>query len=89
MNTADVKLYDLVLVVELQLGGKIERKCVPSLTYRFFFCVCQKNKTDKGKNVPFISYRYPSLFEVDPFSASVTQFCFPDMEKFPAVAMPK
>jgi len=60
----DMKLYDLLLVVELQLG-------------------------DKGQNVPFISYRYPSLFEVDPFSASVTQFCFPDIGKFPTVAMPK
>lgn len=44
---------------------------------------------DGGKNVPFISYRFPSLFEQDPFSASVTQFCFPDINKFPAVAMPK
>mmetsp|Transcript_1460 Transcript_1460/g.1861 ORF Transcript_1460/g.1861 Transcript_1460/m.1861 type:complete len:633 (-) Transcript_1460:56-1954(-) len=63
-TTNEVKLYDLVLVVELQ-------------------------QESNGKNAPFISYRYPSLFEVDPFSASVTQFCFPDMEKFPAVAMPK
>ena len=42
-----------------------------------------------GKNVPFISYRYPQLFEVDPFSASVTQFCFPDINKFPATVMPE
>lgn len=52
------KLYDVVLVVELQQG-------------------------EGGKNAPFISYRYPSLFEQDPFTASVTQFCFPDMNHFP------
>ena len=46
-------------------------------------------RPEGGKNAPFISYRYPSLFEQDPFTASVTQFCFPDMNHFPTDHMDK
>ena len=42
-----------------------------------------------GKSVPFISYKYPATFDQDTFSASVTQFCFPDINQFPTEVMPR
>lgn len=62
MSATVKKLFDVVLVVELQ------------------------EEADGAVN-PFISYRFPQLFEKDPFSASVTQFCFPDKEEFPTERM--
>ena len=81
MAQKETKLYDSVLVVELQEGGKnfkIWLSLVSKLSYRIFIA-----------NVPFISYKYPKTFEEDSFSNSVTQFCFPDMDKFPTTVMPK
>mmetsp|Transcript_18400 Transcript_18400/g.71098 ORF Transcript_18400/g.71098 Transcript_18400/m.71098 type:complete len:729 (-) Transcript_18400:243-2429(-) len=53
-----------------------------------FVLVVELQEEQDGKTAPFISFRHPQLFESDPFSASVTQFCFPDINQFPTEHMP-
>lgn len=53
-----------------------------------FVLVVELQEEQDGKTAPFISFRNPQLFESDPFSASVTQFCFPDINQFPTEHMP-
>lgn len=77
-------ILDMVLIVELEDAGKLLKIILlfhKKLSYKIFF---SKQTKGNNKKEPFISYRYPKLIEAtDPFSKSVTQFCFPDVSALP------